>query len=195
MGSGVVAWVRLRVNADFAVTEPEARVTREARSSSGRQLEIERLPAHRDALFRAACALCGSRQDAEDLVQETYAQVMSRPRFLRRDDDLAYLMRALRNTWIDLVRSRAAHPTVGGLNDLDFVAVRGADLDVVLQARAAYAAISELPESLRETIVAVDIVGLSYKEAARSLKTPKGTIMSRLYHAREQVAASLGGPA
>ena len=38
---------------------------------------------HIDRLFRAAWALCGSRQDAEDLVQETYARVLAKPRFLR----------------------------------------------------------------------------------------------------------------
>ena len=55
----------------------------------------------------------------------------------------------------------------------------------------AYAAMADLSEPLRATIVAVDVVGLSYKEAARSLRTRVGTIMSRLYRAREQVAAAM----
>ncbi|MBV9339179.1 MAG: hypothetical protein JO243_25095, partial [Solirubrobacterales bacterium] len=45
-------------------------------------LEPDRLPDHIDALYRAACALCGSRHEAEDLVQETFARVLKRPRFV-----------------------------------------------------------------------------------------------------------------
>jgi DNA-directed RNA polymerase specialized sigma24 family protein len=48
--------------------------------------------------------MCGSRDLAEDLVQETYAKVLSRPRLLRRDDDLGYLVNALRNTWYSHLR-------------------------------------------------------------------------------------------
>jgi RNA polymerase sigma-70 factor (ECF subfamily) len=66
---------------------------------SRRALEPDRLPDHIDALYRAACALCESRYDAEDLVQETFAQVLKRPRFVRRDHELGYLLRAPRNTY------------------------------------------------------------------------------------------------
>jgi hypothetical protein len=51
-------------------------------------LDPARLPDHIDALYRAACALSGSRHDAEDLVQETLARVLKRPRFVRRDHEL-----------------------------------------------------------------------------------------------------------
>src|ERR1044072_7387421 len=59
-------------------------------------LDPDRLGDHIDRLYRAAWALSGSREDAEDLVQETYARVLSRPRLLRREDDLGYLLRAPR---------------------------------------------------------------------------------------------------
>ena len=49
-----------------------------------RTLDPARLGDHLDRLYRAAWALCGSRQDAEDLVQETYARVLARPRFILR---------------------------------------------------------------------------------------------------------------
>src|SRR5262249_45552030 len=69
---------------------------RARRREMDRQLDPARLGDHVDRLFRAAWALCGSREDAEDLVQETYARVLARPRLLRHEDDLGYLLRALR---------------------------------------------------------------------------------------------------
>ena len=48
-----------------------------------------------------------------------------------------------------------------------------------------------LTEPLREAIVAVDVVGLSYRDAARALGVKEGTIMSRLHRARSQIAAAL----
>ena len=61
------------------------------------RLDPQSLPVHVDRLYRAAWALCGSPHEAEDLVQETFVRVLSRPRLLRNDDELAYLMRELRN--------------------------------------------------------------------------------------------------
>jgi len=63
---------------------------------------------HLDRLYRAAWGLCGSREDAEDLVQETYAKVLARPRLLRREDDVGYLLRALRNTFLAGRRRQSA---------------------------------------------------------------------------------------
>ena len=53
----------------------------------------ESLGDHVDRLYRAAWGLCGSREDAEDLVQETFAKVLSKRRLVRSDDDLGYLLR------------------------------------------------------------------------------------------------------
>jgi RNA polymerase sigma-70 factor (ECF subfamily) len=153
-------------------------------------LEVKRLPEHRDRLFRAACALCRSREDAEDLVQETYANVLKRPRFVRRStDDLAYLLRVLRNTWINTCRSRTRQPQSVLLDESIEIAVdHSADPALSMELRDLYEAIHQLSAPLRDTIVAVDIVGLSYKQAARALGTREGTIMSRLHRARSQVA-------
>lgn len=165
--------------------------------SSGRgrpvqRLEPERLMDHNERLLRAAFALCGSREDAEDLVQETYERALRRPRFIRRDTDLAYLLRILRNA--ASARSRLAstrRSAPAAPEDLEWLTDERAEPDAVMAARSAYAAISRLSDPLRQTIVAVDVVGLSYQEAARVLRTRTGTIMSRLYRAREQVAAEL----
>ena len=62
-----------------------------------------------------------------------------------------------------------------------------------VQNRQVYAAIRELPEEFRDALVAVDVAGLSYGEAARMLGVPEGTLTSRLFRARDRVAARLGG--
>ena len=160
-----------------------------------RQLDVAALPDHLERLYRAAYALCGSREDAEDLVQETYERVLRRPRFLRQDNDLAYLMRVLRNTFARLQGRRKSRPVVPlPTDDLDWVQDPGADPTAsLLESRAAFAAIANLSDPLREAIVAVDVVGLPYRDAARALRVREGTIMSRLHRARERVAEALDG--
>jgi RNA polymerase sigma-70 factor (ECF subfamily) len=147
---------------------------------------------HRARLYRAAYALCGSRHDAEDLVQETYERVLRRPRFVQRDRDLAYLLRTLRHVWSGQAKTAARRETTPAPpEDLEWVPDERSSPELALDARLAYAAVEQLSEPLRLTVVAVDVVGLSYAEAARSLRTRKGTIMSRLFRAREQLAAAL----
>ena len=88
-----------------------------------RTLDPARLGDHLDRLYRAAWALCGSREEAEDLVQETYARLLSRPRLLRNEDDLGYLLRALRNTFLNQKRTESRRVRAGPLPDeLDLVA-------------------------------------------------------------------------
>src|SRR5919197_2751975 len=160
-----------------------------------RTLDPARLGDHLDRLFRAAWALCGSRQDAEDLVQETYARVLARPRLLHREDDLGYLLRALRNTFLTQKRAEGRRLRPGPLPDqLDLVAdPRARRAEAALEAGELYAAIAELPDDFRDVLVAVDITGLSYKEAARALRIRVGTVMSRLYRARQQVVRRIEG--
>ena len=73
-------------------------------------LDRDGLGDHLDRLYRAAWALCGDREEAEDLVQETYVRVLSRPRLLRKEGDLGYLLGALRNTFLDARRALARRP-------------------------------------------------------------------------------------
>ena len=65
-----------------------------------RPLDPAALGDHVDRLFRAAWALCGRREDAEDLVQETYALVLARPRRVRDGGELPFLLVALRHTFL-----------------------------------------------------------------------------------------------
>jgi len=164
----------------------------------GRRLDPETAGDHIDTLFRAACALCGSRQLAEDLVQETYVKVLARPRFLRRDDDLGYLIKALRNAWYshlrdERTRRRATDSSEQAPDDLPMQTSAG-DPESALESGAVLDALSELPQPYREAVAAVDVAGLSYAEAAKALGVRQGTIMSRVYRGREQVAQAVGSP-
>jgi RNA polymerase sigma-70 factor (ECF subfamily) len=159
-----------------------------------RPLDPARLGDHIDRLYRAAVGMCGSHADAEDLVQETYVQVLRKPRLLRSDDDLGYLMRVLRNTFYSRYRSEARRPRDSPLDEHEEL-VEGRQLAqpaAAAEAAEVIAAVAALPEPYRETVAAVDLAGLSYKEAARALRTREGTVMSRLSRGREQVADALG---
>lgn len=159
-----------------------------------RRLDPESLGSHVARLYRAAYALCGSRQDAEDLVQDTYERVLRRPRFLRRDDDLTYLLRVLRNTWISSMRARRGVAVVPAGDEVEDIEAQHDPIAQSIEGAAVYEALQELTQPLREALVAVDVLGLSYREAARALGTKEGTIMSRLHRGRGQVAARLGPP-
>ena len=159
-----------------------------------RKLDPTRLGDHLDRLYRAAWALTGSREDAEDLVQDTYARVLARPRFLRGEDDLGYLLRVLRNTFLNRLRTQSRRPRTAPLPESrEFVDERASSQpERAAEAHEVYEAIAELPDDYRDVLVAVDVAGLSYEEAAQALGVPAGTIMSRLYRGRQQVAKALG---
>ena len=158
-----------------------------------RQLDPAQLGDQLDRLYRAAWALSGSREEAEDIVQETYARVLSRPRLLRSEDDLGYLLRALRNTFLNEKRSERRRVRPGPLPDqLDLVAdPQAREPQTALEVGELYAAIAALPADFRDVLVAIDITGLSYKEAANALRIREGTVMSRLYRARQAVVRTL----
>jgi RNA polymerase sigma-70 factor (ECF subfamily) len=160
------------------------------------QLDPATLGDHFDRLYRAAWALCGTREDAEDLVQDTYARVLKRPRIVRGDDDVGYLVRVLRNTFISSRRAASRRPVKAAPppEDLELADERaGLEPPAAVEAREVYAAIADLPDDFRDVLVAVDVAGLSYAEAARALRVREGTVTSRLYRARAQVARRMGG--
>ena len=158
-----------------------------------RQLDPASLGDHLDRLYRAARALCGSREDAEDLVQETYTRILEKPRWLRSEDDIGYLLRVLRNTHYSRLRAAGRRVNPEPLPDeLDRVADRSVPAPQdALDAEAVYAMIAQLPDVFREALVAIDLVGLSYREAARALRVREATITTRLYRARQRLARAL----
>ena len=150
-------------------------------------LDPNRLPDYIDRLYRAAWALCGSRHDAEDLVQETFATVLKRPRLLHTDNDVGYLLRALRNTYATRYRTAARRPATRQLFEDDAPSVDESRVN----AREIMQAIASAPPPYRDAVIAVDLIGLSYREAARSLHTREATITTRLHRGRQHVAGEL----
>lgn len=157
------------------------------RNSSRALLIPDRLPDHIDALYRAARALCGSRHDAEDLVQETLARVLKRPRFVRRDHELGYLLRALRNTYHSDYRTAARRPVTAELVEDRATVVPEASFS----ASEIMQAVASAPPVFRDAVIAVDIVGMSYRQAARALRTREATITTRLHRGRQHVGRVL----
>jgi RNA polymerase sigma-70 factor, ECF subfamily len=146
-----------------------------------------------DRLFRAAYALCGSREGAEELVLETFARARGRRRFVRRGGDAVHLMRELHRSWTGRERGRSIRPATAGPGEpIGWVVDRSGDPHVLaLDVQRAYQAIAELPRQQREAIAAVDVFGLAHRDAARALRIRRRTLTTRLYGARERVAAAL----
>jgi RNA polymerase sigma-70 factor (ECF subfamily) len=160
---------------------PAARPTAVPRPTTPEPVLDPTLGDHVDRLYRAAWALSGSREDAEDLVQGTYARVPARPPAPRNDDDLAFLLRALLDSFVSgrstarLPRPAGGEPAAPGRRD-------------------ALSAIAALPAEFRDALVAVDVAGLSYGDAANALGIGEVTLASRLFRARSELAQSLSKP-
>src|SRR5262245_46857277 len=82
-----------------------------------RRLDPDRAVTHLPRLYRVARAWTSSREEAEDLVQETYVRVLARPRMLRGEDEVGYLLRALRNTLISQRRAAGRRPSTTELHE------------------------------------------------------------------------------
>jgi RNA polymerase sigma-70 factor (ECF subfamily) len=155
-------------------------------------LDAESALCHIDRLVAAARALCGNHADADDLVQDVYLTLLRRPRRLTGGSEPAYLMTMLRNAQIDRHRAAARRPT-SALEETEEPADprSGMRPDRALEHREVLDAVHALASPFRETVVAVDVLGLAYKEAGRALGVPVGTVMSRLARGRERVIGAL----
>jgi RNA polymerase sigma-70 factor (ECF subfamily) len=149
-----------------------------------------------DQVYRVARHLVGSREEAEDLVQETYARAFRSWRSFTPGTNLrAWLLRILTNLNIDRGRRIQRQPdqqpleegdyflynkleqTADGPTDEERVVQRLSQNDVV-------SALSEVPHDFRDVVVLVDIGDFTYADAAQILDIPVGTVMSRLHRGR-----------
>jgi RNA polymerase sigma-70 factor (ECF subfamily) len=155
-------------------------------------LDVDSAMRHLDRMVAAARALCGNHADADDLVQDVMLSLLQRPRRLKRGSELAYLMTMLRNAQVDRYRAASRRQT-SSLDEADEPEDPRSGLrpERAAEGREVLEAVYAVESPFRETIVAVDVLGLSYKEAAKALDVPVGTVMSRLARGRERVIALL----
>jgi RNA polymerase sigma-70 factor (ECF subfamily) len=157
-------------------------------------LRSSALVMHHDALCRAARRLCGSPEDADDLVQDTYVRVLGKPRPLMSGQAaLGYLLRALHNTHVSRLRRAQRRPQTAPLTDDHpvFVVAATTSPASALFIRELLRGLAALPDRQRHAVTAVDVVGLNYAEAASALEIPIGTVMSRLHRGRERLATAM----
>src|SRR4051812_10666886 len=175
--------------------EPDARqIATEARDRV--RFEEEAL-ALSDQVYRVARHLVGSREEAEDLMQETYARAFRSWRSFQPGTNLrAWLLRILTNLNIDRGRRQQRTPDSQPLEEGDYYLYNRleqtmpdgqADEERVLQRLSqndVVGALAEVPHDFRDVIVLVDIGDFSYADAAQILDIPIGTVMSRLHRGR-----------
>ena len=154
---------------------------------------------HRAVAYRVAYRLLGNESDALDAVQDGFVNALSHLRgFGGRSSFKTWLLRIVSNAALDLGRSRKRRDTrfAGPTDDLTAVPdSRCADPDhslhrTDLRAMLA-AALNELPPAQRQTFVLHVDGGLTYQEVADALGIAVGTVMSRLFYARQRLKESL----
>jgi RNA polymerase sigma-70 factor (ECF subfamily) len=154
---------------------------------------------HADALYNLARWLVRDPQEAEDLVQETYARALAAAHQFEAGSNLkAWLMRILRNTYLDgRRRARPEGGDVAGENLEEMAPAPNARESDSAQIRALVAeevaaAVQALPEAWR-TAILLDLEGLSEAEMAGVLGCAEGTVKSRLARARAALRERLAG--
>jgi RNA polymerase sigma-70 factor, ECF subfamily len=155
-------------------------------------LDVDSALRHLDRMVAAARALSGNHADADDLVQEVLLSLLQRPRRLKSGSELAYLMTMLRNAQVDRYRAATRRQT-SSLEEAEEPEDPRSGLrpERAAEGREVLEAVHAIDSPFREAVVAVDVVGLSYKEASQALGAPIGTVMSRLARGRERVIALL----
>lgn len=155
-----------------------------------------------DQVYRVARRLVPSREEAEDLVQETYARAFRSWRSYTPGTNLrAWLMRILTNLNIDRGRREQRAPDMRPMEEGDYFLYNRLEetsandaedrIDERLSQDSIVQALAEVPHDFRDVIVLVDIGDFSYQEAAQILDVPIGTVMSRLHRGRRILKSEL----
>src|SRR2546426_2795296 len=176
-------------------TTPEAEPRKLAEEARDRVRFEEEALELSDQVYRVARRLVSSREEAEDLVQETYARAFRSWRSFTPGTNLrAWLLRILTNLNIDRGRRAQRAPDQQPLEESDYFlynrleATTGeTEEEQVLQRLSqdhVAEALSAVPHDFRDVVVLVDIGDFSYADAAQILDIPIGTVMSRLHRGR-----------
>ena len=159
-----------------------------------------------DQVYRVARGVSRSKEEAEDLMQETYARAFRSWQSYTPGTNLrAWLLRILTNLNIDRGRREQRSPSTQPLEEGDYFlynrleADGGSDDETRIVERLSQdeivQALSEVPHDFRDVLVLVDIGDFSYADAAQILDIPIGTVMSRLHRGRRILKKNLADKA
>ncbi len=165
-----------------------------------RMFEEQALP-FMDQLYAAAMRMTRNPADASDLVQETYVKAFAAFAGYRQGTNLkAWLYRILTNTFINDYRKNQRNPYQGSIDGMEewqvgeaisatATTTRSAEAEAIdhLPDSAIKDALQSIPEEFRLAVYFADVEGFSYQEIAEIMKTPVGTVMSRLHRGRQML--------
>jgi RNA polymerase sigma-70 factor (ECF subfamily) len=167
--------------------------------SDPRELFEEQALPYMDQLYAAAMRLTRNPADAADLVQETFVKAYQAFGQFQQGTNLkAWLYRIQTNTFINNYRKNQRNPYQGTIDDLEdwqlggaesvtqSTSTRSAEAEAIdhLPDSAVKDALQAIPEDFRMAVYFADVEGFSYQEIADIMKTPVGTVMSRLHRGR-----------
>jgi RNA polymerase sigma-70 factor (ECF subfamily) len=185
-------------------TAPEADVVEAVVEPAGEDdlrglFEEQALP-FMDQLYAAAMRMTRNPADASDLVQETFVKAFAAFRQFQQGTNLkAWLYRIQTNTFINTYRKKQRDPYQGTIDELEdwqmggaesatraSGSTRSAEAEAIdhLPDSAVKDALQKVPEDFRMAVYFADVEGFSYQEIADIMKTPVGTVMSRLHRGR-----------
>ncbi len=181
------------------------RVDREKESAAERKKRFERdALQYMNQLYAAAMRYTKNPEDAQDLVQDTYAKAYTSFHQFEPGTNLkAWLYRVLTTTFINTYRKDQRRPQTSDSELEDWQIAEASshtsDLgksteDVVLENLPdsdIKNALAEIPEEFRMAVFLADVEGFSYKEIAEIVGVPAGTVMSRLHRGRKQLREKL----